>query len=163
MRIRYAQDTYSQIIDMTRAHLESQYAQTDIFGRDITEEERQNLIEEELAMLFGVAVAAETVLQGDLLALNPAGQLVKADKDDPTKVNFVGISTDNYVAGAQVKFQSCGVFESTRVLGAVGPIFMGNAGAATSLKPTTGVSLKVGYLYETKKFIIQALSRINIS
>jgi hypothetical protein len=163
MRIHYAQDTYSEIIDMTRAHLESQYATTDIFGRDITEDERSRLVEEEIAMLFGVAVAAETILQGDMLALNPAGQLVKADKDNPAKVNFIGISTDNYVAGAQVKFQTTGVFESTRVLGAVGPIYMGTNGTATSLKPTTGVSLKIGYLYESKKFIIQALSRININ
>ena len=163
MRIHYSQDAYTEIIDMTRAHLESQYANVDIFGRSITEEERSRLVEEEINMLFGVAVAAETILQGDLLALNPAGQLVKADKDNPTKVNFVGIATDNFVAGAQVKFQTTGVFESTRTLGAVGPIFMGNNGAATSLKPSTGVSLKVGYLYEPKKFIIQALSRINIS
>lgn len=92
---------------------------------------------------FRTYLSSSTLSAGDVVALSPAGLLVRADKSNADLTNVVGFMIGSNVAGAVVAVpaQFTGIVQNSAWSFATGkPVYVNSSGGVTQITSSFGVS-----------------------
>lgn len=108
-----------------------------------------------------VVTLAENVATGDFVAATASG-VVKADKDDPTKVRVIGVSTETASSGATANIRIFNQVGGLSGLTAGSPVFLDVAGAVRTSPPTAGHAVRLGVALSSTDLLLEIAQPIRL-
>ena len=106
-------------------------------------------------------VLGETATNNAVLCVSASG-VVKADKDDPTKVRVVGFATASGNSGNSISVRVSAQQGGFTGLTAGSPVFLDNAGAVTQTVPTSGHAVRLGLALSATDILVELSQPIKL-
>jgi hypothetical protein len=106
-------------------------------------------------------VMAETVTTNSALCITASG-VVKADKDDSTKVRVVGFATASGNSGNSISVRVSAQQGGFSGLTAGEPIFLDTAGTITQVVPTSGHAVRLGVALSVTDILVELSQPIKL-
>lgn len=100
---------------------------------------------------------AGSIIQGHrAIYIDAAGLAQKADKDDPAKVDVIGLNVAAVIAGEDVEiFSFIEITEPSFSFSPGLPVYLGNDGLLTQVVPVTGFLVTVGVATGVTKILVE--------
>jgi hypothetical protein len=104
---------------------------------------------------------AEAANMGEVVCATASG-MVKADKDDPTKVRVVGIASETIASGDQGNVKIFNQIGGLSGLTAGSPVYLDTAGAMSTSVPTSGHAVRLGLALSANDLLIEIAQPIRL-
>ena len=136
-----------------------------VLGSDGSIEQLQSGDSLDIAMPSGgdiiLMTLSENVLPNSVLCSSPSG-IVKADKDDDTKVKVVGFATSAGNSGDQISVRVAAQQGGFTGLTPGESIFLDAAGAIAQSVPTSGFSVRLGVALSATDILVEPAQPIKL-